>query len=154
MFFLYKRIKSNCKILVFTEQSSGNCLKYSEKRIGCNSREFIFTCFQTVHLCKKVAFYTKQDSSATSFRHPTLSTVECSFPSESIDYAWKNQGSRFEGHEIEANSVISIPKKTQKKKKRALRAQAAQAGHVRSYDVAWYQSAASTSQQISPLFSP
>ena len=91
-----------------------------------------------------MAFYTKQDFSAISCPHPTLSTVGyffffisndkiVLFFSESIDYALnrkiKGLGlyhatvallflrscqplllivSRFEGHEIEANSVIYI----------------------------------------------
>ena len=38
---------------------------------------FTFTCFHTLHL-QKVAFYMKQDFSASGFPQPTLSTVECS----------------------------------------------------------------------------
>ena len=53
-----------------------------------------FTCFQTLRrLRKNVAFYTKQDFSAISYPHPTLSTVECSLGfQELLEYSEKRIG--------------------------------------------------------------
>ena len=63
---------------IYLPQSSRNCFKYSEKHIASIHENFLRSLAFILFTCKNVAFYVKQDFSASGFPQPTLSTVECS----------------------------------------------------------------------------